>query len=67
MLELFQTQPLLTLFVVCGLGYLLGQIRVGGFSLGVAAVLFVGLAFGALIPGGNTAFKSLLASAPTWK
>jgi len=51
MLELFQTQPLLTLFVVCGLGYLFGQIHFGGFSLGVAAVLFVGLAFGALIPG----------------
>ncbi len=51
MLEFLQTQPLLTLFLVCGLGYLLGQIRVGGFSLGVAAVLFVGLAFGALSPG----------------
>ena len=51
MLEFFQAQPLLALFLVCGLGYLVGKIRIGGFSLGVAAVLFVGLGFGALLPG----------------
>ncbi len=39
---------LLLLFSVIGIGYLLGQIKVYGFSLGVAAVLFVGIAFGAL-------------------
>lgn len=43
-------EPLLLLFIVSGLGYLLGQIKVKGVSLGVAAVLFVGLAFGALSP-----------------
>jgi len=43
-------EPLLLLFIVAGLGYLLGNVKVKGISLGVAAVLFVGLAFGALSP-----------------
>jgi putative transport protein len=38
------------LFTVVGLGYFLGNIRFRGFTLGVAAVLFVGLVFGALDP-----------------
>lgn len=42
---LLQSEPLL-LFTVIGLGYLAGQIKVKGFSLGVAGVLFVGLFFG---------------------
>jgi putative transport protein len=42
--------PLLLLFAVCAIGYPLGRLRVGGNSIGVAAVLFVGLAFGALDP-----------------
>jgi putative transport protein len=42
--------PILTLFVVIGLGYLFGQINLLGFRLGVAGVLFVGLAIGALSP-----------------
>lgn len=50
LIDLLIDQPLLLLFVVSGLGYVLGQIKVGGISLGVAAVLFVGLAFGALSP-----------------
>jgi len=44
----FAENQLLLLFTVIGLGYLVGQIRVFGFSLGVSAVLFVGIAFGAL-------------------
>ncbi|MEZ4591762.1 MAG: TrkA C-terminal domain-containing protein [Chloroflexota bacterium] len=51
MIELLQANPLLLLFIVVAIGYLLGQIRIGGNSMGVAAVLFVGLAFGALDPG----------------
>ncbi len=39
--------PLLLLFVLVGLGSALGAIRVRGFSLGPAAVLFVALAFSA--------------------
>ncbi|MCA9946515.1 MAG: hypothetical protein KC449_23700, partial [Anaerolineales bacterium] len=50
MIELLQANPLLLLFLVVAIGYLLGQIRIGGNSMGVAAVLFVGLAFGALDP-----------------
>jgi putative transport protein len=42
--------PILTIFVVIGLGYLLGQVSFFGFRLGVAGVLFVGLAVGALSP-----------------
>jgi putative transport protein len=45
-----ENEPLLLLFIVSGLGYLLGQIKIKNISLGVAAVLFVGLAFGALSP-----------------
>lgn len=48
--EFLIEEPLLLLFIVSGLGYLLGNIKVKGISLGVAAVLFVGLAFGALSP-----------------
>jgi putative transport protein len=48
--EIIGTQPILTAFLAIGLGYLLGQISIGGFSLGVGAVLFVGLALGAFAP-----------------
>jgi putative transport protein len=43
-------QPILTLFVVIGLGYLVGELSIFGFRFGVAGVLFVGLAIGALHP-----------------
>jgi putative transport protein len=46
--ELLSGSPLLLLFVVVGLGSLIGHIKVFGFSLGPAAVLFVGLFFGAM-------------------
>nr|WP_255603788.1 aspartate:alanine exchanger family transporter [Oscillochloris sp. ZM17-4] len=36
------------MFVVSAIGYIIGRIKIGGVSLGIAAVLFVGLAFGAL-------------------
>ena len=45
------SQPLLALFLVIGLGYALGEVSLGGLALGVGAVLFVGLAVGALVPG----------------
>src|SRR5947199_7299303 len=48
--NLIGTQPILTVFLAIGLGYLVGQINLGGFSLGVGAVLFVGLAIGAFAP-----------------
>ena len=43
-------QPLLVLFLVIGIGYFVGSIRVLGFSLGPAAVLFSGIAIGAIDP-----------------
>lgn len=46
--DLLSSNPLLLLFTVIGIGYLIGNIRIFGFSLGVAAVLFVGIAVGAL-------------------
>src|SRR6202008_4320932 len=48
--EIIGTQPILTAFLAIGLGYLVGQINIFGFSLGVGAVLFVGLALGAFAP-----------------
>ncbi len=48
MVELFQESPMLLLFIVAALGYGVGSIKIKGSSLGVAAVLFVGLIFGAL-------------------
>src|SRR4051794_15608869 len=48
--DILNTQPILAIFLAIGLGYLVGQINLGGFSLGVGAVLFVGLAIGAFAP-----------------
>lgn len=50
MIQLLIDNPLLLLFVVAAIGYPLGQIRIRGSSLGVAAVLFAGLGVGALHP-----------------
>lgn len=52
--------PILTLFIVIGLGYLLGQVNFFGFRLGVAGVLFMGLAVGALSP--DIALPEIVAS-----
>jgi len=48
MFVLLQEQPLLLLFLVLAIGYALGRLAIAGVRLGVAAVLFVGLAAGAL-------------------
>ena len=50
MIEILSENPVLLLFVVASLGYFIGTIKFKGSSLGVAAVLFTGLAFGALDP-----------------
>ena len=50
MIDLLADNPLLLLFVVAATGYVVGRIRIGEFSLGIAAVLFSGIAFGALDP-----------------
>ncbi len=51
--DIIGTQPILAIFLAIGIGYLVGQINLGGFSLGVGAVLFVGLAIGAFAPKAN--------------
>src|SRR3954467_993432 len=48
--DILGSQPILAVFLAIGVGYLVGQISLGGFSLGVGAVLFVGLAIGAFAP-----------------
>lgn len=50
MVDVLIENPLLLLFIVSALGYAIGRIKIQGSSLGVAAVLFVGLAVGALDP-----------------
>ena len=48
--ELLAAQPILSLFLAVAVGYAVGQINIFGFSLGIGAVLFVGLAIGAVAP-----------------
>ena len=48
MIEILEANPLLLLFLVVAIGYWIGRLSFRGSSMGVAAVLFVGLAFGAL-------------------
>ncbi|HTN82947.1 MAG TPA: TrkA C-terminal domain-containing protein [Sorangium sp.] len=50
MIRLLADSPLLLLFIVSAVGFLVGRVRIGGFHLGVAAVLFVGLGAGAVDP-----------------
>jgi putative transport protein len=49
--EALNNNPLFLIFIVAAIGYLIGKIKIKGTGLGTAAVLFVGLAFGALNPG----------------
>jgi AspT/YidE/YbjL antiporter-like protein len=42
--------PLVALFLVASIGFLIGRIEVRGVALGVAAVLFAGLALSAAVP-----------------
>jgi putative transport protein len=48
---LLEHQPMMALFLTIAIGYLVGEINVKGFSLGVGAVLFVALAAGWFAPG----------------
>lgn len=50
MLKILIENPLLLLFLVAAVGYPLGRIKIRGSSLGVASVLFTGLAIGSLHP-----------------
>ena len=48
--SLLEQSPLLALFAAIGIGYAIGRISIAGFSLDIGAVLFAGLALGAIAP-----------------
>lgn len=48
--HLLEQQPLTALFLTIALGYVVGELNIKGFSLGVGAVLFVALAIGWFAP-----------------
>ncbi len=50
MIALLSESPLLLLFVVLAIGAPLGKIKIAGVNLGIASVLFTGLAIGSLSP-----------------
>ena len=47
---MLEQQPLMALFLTIAIGYVVGEISIRGFSLGVGAVLFVALAMGWFAP-----------------
>ena len=49
-INLLAENQLLLLFTVIGIGYLIGHLKFFGFSLGITAVLFVGMTFSAIDP-----------------
>lgn len=54
--QIFASSEPLLLFCVIGLGYIVGKFKYKGFSLGIAAVLFVGILFGGWQPKGSAPF-----------
>src|SRR5205085_298611 len=48
--SLLEQQPLMAMFLTIAIGYLVGEINIKGFSLGVGAVLFVALGMGWFAP-----------------
>jgi len=48
LIDILAENPLLLLFTVAAIGYPLGRLRIGGARLGAVAILFVGIAIGAL-------------------
>jgi putative transport protein len=47
LLQYLAERPLILLFLIIGIGFLLSHIKIKGVGLGVAFVLFTGIAFGA--------------------
>jgi len=48
MIQIFSSNPIILVFVVASLGYLFGSFKIKGQSLGLSAILFVGLLVGGL-------------------
>ncbi len=60
LLELLHSNPIFVFFLVLGLGYLVGKLKIKGFGFGpVAGVLFVGLIFGHFQLGGESPVQSI--------
>ncbi|OEU62561.1 MAG: hypothetical protein BA870_00420 [Desulfuromonadales bacterium C00003094] len=60
LLDLLHSNPIFVFFLVLGLGYLVGKIKIKGFEFGpVAGVLFVGLIFGHFQLGGDPPVESI--------
>lgn len=49
-IDFLAEQPIFTLFLIIAIGHLIGRLKIGSFSLGVAGALFAGLAISALDP-----------------
>ncbi|MBC7474667.1 MAG: transporter [Candidatus Sericytochromatia bacterium] len=49
-IEILLQNPVLLLFSVLAIGYAIGEIKIGGFNLGISGVLFTGIFFGSLHP-----------------
>ena len=67
---LLEQQPLMALFLTIAIGYLVGEINIKGFSLGVGAVLFVALGIGWFAPrrcrtDGRNAWSGAFSSTPS--
>ncbi len=45
-IDYFNVNPIISLFLIIGLGIALGQIHIKGFSLGSSGVIFIGIFFG---------------------
>lgn len=50
MIKILLENPVLLLFTVAAIGYAIGEIKIGGFNLGISGVLFTGIFFGSLHP-----------------
>jgi putative transport protein len=58
--QLLENNPILVFFVVLGLGYMIGKVKIKGFEFGpIAGVLFVGLFFGHYGFGGDIPVSSV--------
>src|SRR5690349_12885700 len=58
MFAFLQSQPIVLLFVVVALGYLLGRVQIGGMGLGnSASMLIVGLTFSIIAQRANVALS----------
>lgn len=49
-IDFLAEQPIFTLFLIIAIGHIIGKIRIGSFSMGIAGALFAGLIISSLDP-----------------